>query len=132
MGKNLGNYPGIVDGGKGRISSTLTPWFDGLRPLGLMHSGPRSPRPWAASARARRWRGPAHGGSEASRARRCRHRRGAACVSAQLVSFIHHAGAEGFIRQPHLESLLVSDDPGELIDQMAAYQHPNLEEWVAR
>lgn len=50
----------------------------------------------------------------------------------RLIDFVRHAGVEGFIRQPHVESLLVSDDPHDLLDTMASFEPPTVEKWLMR
>ncbi len=37
-----------------------------------------------------------------------------------LLRFLDHAVAEGFVRQAHRDSLLVDDDPARLLDRLAA------------
>jgi len=50
----------------------------------------------------------------------------------QLLLFLDHAVGELFIHKPHLELMMVSDRPSQLLDQCIAYQpvHINKAEWV--
>ncbi|MDX9864069.1 MAG: TIGR00730 family Rossman fold protein [Anaerolineaceae bacterium] len=43
-----------------------------------------------------------------------------------LLAFLRHASAEGFIRPAHLNMLLVDDAPDALLDQMAAFQYQSI------
>ena len=48
----------------------------------------------------------------------------------KLMAFLAHAVEEGFIHRAHYESLIVSDDPKELIERMEQYQPVNIRKWV--
>lgn len=47
----------------------------------------------------------------------------------QLLGFLSHAKAEGFLYPEQEELLIVSDDPGELLDKMAEYQARRPADW---
>ncbi len=50
-----------------------------------------------------------------------------------LLGMIQHASAEGFIYAEHLDLMVSSASPSELLEQMSAYQTPaGLERWVSR
>ena len=49
-----------------------------------------------------------------------------------LLAFLEHAVAERFLRAEHLETLLVSQDAGALLDELAAYQPMALDKWLDR
>lgn len=38
-----------------------------------------------------------------------------------LLKFLDHAASEGFIKQPHRDMLIVSDDPADLVDRIKSY-----------
>ena len=48
----------------------------------------------------------------------------------KLLDFLRHAVGEGFIQRPHLDNLIVSDDPKELLDKMEHFQPANIKKWV--
>ena len=48
----------------------------------------------------------------------------------RLLDFLKHAVGEGFIQRPHLDNLIVSDDPKELLDKMEHFQPANIKKWV--
>ena len=48
----------------------------------------------------------------------------------KLLDFLKHAVNEGFIQRPHLENLIVSDDPKVLLDKMEQFQPANIKKWV--
>jgi len=48
----------------------------------------------------------------------------------KLLSFLEHAVHEGFIQRPHLENLIVSDNPKVLLDKMEHFQPANIKKWV--
>lgn len=47
----------------------------------------------------------------------------------QLLGFLSHAKQEGFLYPEQEELLIVSDDPGELLDKMAEYQARRPADW---
>ncbi|NNE09279.1 MAG: TIGR00730 family Rossman fold protein [Gemmatimonadetes bacterium] len=47
-----------------------------------------------------------------------------------LLSFFDHAAATGFMHANHLELLLVSGDPEDLLDRMASYDPPIIDKWA--
>jgi uncharacterized protein (TIGR00730 family) len=47
-----------------------------------------------------------------------------------LLRFIERATAEGFVRPVHREVLVVATTPGELLDALAAYEPPQLMQWI--
>jgi hypothetical protein len=49
-----------------------------------------------------------------------------------LLAFLEHAVAERFLRAEHLETLLVSQEAGALLDELAAYQPKGLDKWLDR
>lgn len=49
-----------------------------------------------------------------------------------LVAFLDHAVDEGFLRAGHRHLLLAGDEPGELLDRLAAWQPPPLPKWIDR
>ena len=50
----------------------------------------------------------------------------------QLMGFIDQQVSEGFMRSSHREMLLSSDEPDDLLEQMAAYEAPSVVKWVDR
>ncbi|VFN02133.1 MAG: hypothetical protein BECKG1743D_GA0114223_108271 [Candidatus Kentron sp. G] len=46
-----------------------------------------------------------------------------------LLSFLDQAVSEGFLEPEHREMLLVSEDPEEMLERMAAYRVPEMEQW---
>ena len=48
----------------------------------------------------------------------------------KLLVFLKHAVDEGFIQRPHLDNLIVSDNPKELLDKMEHFQPANIKKWV--
>ena len=48
----------------------------------------------------------------------------------KLLDFLKHAVGEGFIQRPHLDNLIVSDDPEVLLDKMEHFQPANIKKWV--
>lgn len=48
----------------------------------------------------------------------------------KLFTFLEHAVHEGFIQRPHLENLIVSDNPNVLLDKMEHFQPANIKKWV--
>ena len=47
-----------------------------------------------------------------------------------LLAMLDHAVDAGFIRPQHRAMLRVSDDPGTLVDDLAAWTAPSVEKWV--
>jgi uncharacterized protein (TIGR00730 family) len=46
-----------------------------------------------------------------------------------LLTFLHHAGGEGFLRAAHLDALLVDTDCVALLRRMASFRAPALGKW---
>ncbi len=42
----------------------------------------------------------------------------------QLSAFLDHAFAEGFVREPHHEMLLMDEDPDRLVTRLAEFEAP--------
>lgn len=49
---------------------------------------------------------------------------------APLVAFLDHAAVESFIRPEHRASVVVDDDPAQLIDRLAALRLPEVPKWI--
>jgi len=49
-----------------------------------------------------------------------------------LLSFLNHAEAEGFVRTAHRQMLLVSEKPGDLIRRFESYVPPTIDKWTLR
>ncbi|HEX2178919.1 MAG TPA: TIGR00730 family Rossman fold protein [Actinomycetota bacterium] len=49
-----------------------------------------------------------------------------------LIQFLDHAVHERFLKPTHRDTLLVGDDPGELLDKFANYRAPRLGKWLDR
>ena len=47
-----------------------------------------------------------------------------------MISFLKHSVQEGFIRESFYETLIVTDNPLSLLEQMDNYFPKNLERWV--
>jgi len=47
----------------------------------------------------------------------------------KLIDFLNHAMQEGFLYPEQEEMLIISDDPVDLLDQMAAYQVRRPADW---
>ncbi len=47
-----------------------------------------------------------------------------------IIHFIDHAAREGFVRQEHVNGLVISDDPVELLTQMEQFQPTDVDKWV--
>jgi uncharacterized protein (TIGR00730 family) len=47
-----------------------------------------------------------------------------------LAAFLDHAVEEGFLRPQHRAVLTVADDPGELLDRLAAFEPPTVPKWL--
>ena len=50
----------------------------------------------------------------------------------QLLRFLDHVVAEGFVRPGHRSMVLVETDPGHLLDRMRAYTPPVVKKWIER
>jgi uncharacterized protein (TIGR00730 family) len=48
----------------------------------------------------------------------------------RLLAFLDHVETERFMRQEHLDMLLVDSDPGRLLDSCDGYQPPVVEKWI--
>lgn len=51
---------------------------------------------------------------------------------AGLERFLDHAAAEGFLRAPHRELVLVDEDPTQLLDRLARFEAPTVPKWIDR
>lgn len=49
-----------------------------------------------------------------------------------LRAFVDHAVGEAFLKAPHRDMLVFSQDCGEMLDALAAYKHPKVEKWIGR
>jgi uncharacterized protein (TIGR00730 family) len=47
-----------------------------------------------------------------------------------LAAFLDHAVAESFLRAQHRAVLTVADEPGELLDALAAFRPPGVAKWT--
>jgi len=47
-----------------------------------------------------------------------------------LIAFLDHAVAERFVKEPHRAMLVVSGDPGKLLDRFAGYRAPSVAKWI--
>jgi uncharacterized protein (TIGR00730 family) len=47
-----------------------------------------------------------------------------------LIAFIEHAVNEQYLRPSHRDILLVERDPGALLDRLAAYEQPEITQWI--
>jgi uncharacterized protein (TIGR00730 family) len=47
-----------------------------------------------------------------------------------LLSFLEHSTTEGFVRHEYQSMIVVSDSPGGLLEQLAAYQPPTVKKWI--
>ncbi len=47
-----------------------------------------------------------------------------------LIAFLDHAVAERFVKEPHRAMLVVSGDPGDLLDRFAEYRAPTVTKWI--
>lgn len=47
-----------------------------------------------------------------------------------LAAFLDHAVAERFVKEESRAMLLVSDDPGDLLDRFEAWRPPRVEKWI--
>ncbi len=47
-----------------------------------------------------------------------------------LLTFFDHAAAGGFMHANHLDLLLVSTEPDDLLDRMGAYEPPKIDKWA--
>lgn len=49
-----------------------------------------------------------------------------------LVTFLQNACKEGFLHQAQLDLLIISSDPAELLDKMAAFEPKYIEKWEVK
>jgi uncharacterized protein (TIGR00730 family) len=49
-----------------------------------------------------------------------------------LLAFLEHAVNERFLRAEHLETLIISEEPGALLDTLAAHKPHQLDKWLDR
>lgn len=49
-----------------------------------------------------------------------------------LRAFVDHAVGEAFLKAPHRDMLVFSQDCGEMLDKLAAYKAPKVEKWIGR
>lgn len=49
-----------------------------------------------------------------------------------LRAFVDHAVGEAFLKAPHRDMLVFSQDCGEMLDALAAYRPPVVEKWIGR
>ena len=49
----------------------------------------------------------------------------------QLLAYLDHANAEGFLRRENRDMLLVDSDPAGLVQQFERYAAPHVEKWTA-
>ena len=49
-----------------------------------------------------------------------------------LLAFLQHVVDERYLRAEHLETLIVSKDPGALLDELAAHRPHVLDRWLDR
>lgn len=49
-----------------------------------------------------------------------------------LVTFLQHTCKEGFLHQAQLDLLIISSDPAELLDKMAAFEPRYIEKWEVK
>lgn len=47
-----------------------------------------------------------------------------------LARMLDHAVREGFVQESHRKMILVEEDPGVLLDRLAAYDPPTLPRWI--
>jgi uncharacterized protein (TIGR00730 family) len=50
----------------------------------------------------------------------------------RLLAFLDHSVAERFVRPEHRAMICVADEPGALLDLLAAYKPPVVEKWIER
>ncbi|SER52118.1 hypothetical protein SAMN05216548_1234 [Faunimonas pinastri] len=50
----------------------------------------------------------------------------------RLFEFIDFQVAEGFMKQPHRDMLIVENDPDTLLDRLAGYEPPRVHKWIER
>ncbi|MEL0169453.1 MAG: TIGR00730 family Rossman fold protein [Pseudomonadaceae bacterium] len=48
----------------------------------------------------------------------------------QLIAFLDHALAEGFMRQPYRDMLIVDTEAAALLDKVRSYAPPSVSKWV--
>jgi uncharacterized protein (TIGR00730 family) len=49
-----------------------------------------------------------------------------------MLAFVDHSVAEGFVKPEYRAMICVSDQPGDLLDAMAAYTPPTVHKWIER
>ena len=49
-----------------------------------------------------------------------------------FLQLIDHAVTEGFVRPAHRELVVVGEEPGELLDRLAAFKPPTTDKWTGR
>src|SRR5579884_3196066 len=49
-----------------------------------------------------------------------------------LLQLADHAVIEGFLRQPHRETLLCDNDPERLLERLSTFEPPSAEKWLTR
>jgi len=49
-----------------------------------------------------------------------------------LLRFLDHAVAEGFIKPKHRSSVLIASDPDQLLDQFVQHEPPRSQKWIDR
>lgn len=49
-----------------------------------------------------------------------------------LKAFVDHAVGEAFLKAPHRDMLVFSQDCGAMLDALAAYKPPRIEKWIGR
>ncbi|MCB2220946.1 MAG: TIGR00730 family Rossman fold protein [Bacteroidetes bacterium] len=47
-----------------------------------------------------------------------------------LLAFLDHCVAEGFVREEHRKNIMVSENAGELIEMMRAYEPVQIAKWI--
>jgi len=47
-----------------------------------------------------------------------------------LVRFLQHSADEAFVRQTHVDMLIVEENPGRLLDRFESYKAPVVEKWI--
>ncbi len=48
----------------------------------------------------------------------------------KFLAFVDHAVEEGFVREEHRKNMIVSEDAGELLNMLKAYQPVDTEKWI--
>ena len=47
-----------------------------------------------------------------------------------LLALLDHGVAQRFLRAEHRDMLISSEDPGELLDQLVAFEPPAVDKWI--